>query len=92
MASPSGDSKLAKLYCIQPVYGEKAVGTVDKVAAAVVDVTIRVDKTRIAGADHARRAKNEDRFYSILILNLLLYAACIIHHHRHNLQQTAFLP
>ena len=36
-----------------------AVGTVDKVAAAVVDVTIRVDKTRIAGADRARRAKKK---------------------------------
>ena len=92
MASPSGDSKLAKLYCIQPVYGEKAVGTIDKIATAVVDVTIRVDKTCIAGADRARRAKNEDRFYPILILNLLRYAACIIHLHRHNLQQNAFLP
>lgn len=33
-----------------------AVGTVGKVAAAVVDVTIWVDKTHIAGADCARRA------------------------------------
>ena len=92
MASPSGDSKLAKLYCIQPVYGEKAVGTIDKIATAVVDVTIRVDKTCIAGADRARRAKNEDRFYPILILNLLLYATCIILRHRHNLQQNASFP
>ena len=89
MSSPSDDSKLAKLYCIQPVYGE-SVGIVDT-ATVGVDVSNWVDTIR-ATPTRVRRAKNEDRFYPILILNLLLYVAYITPPHRHNLQQNAFLP
>ena len=59
-------------------------------ATVGVDVSNWVDTIRTAPT-RVRRAKNEDRVKPILILNLLRYAAYIIHH-RHNLQQNAFLP
>lgn len=58
MISPSGDSKLAKLYCIQPVYGERKsapVGTVDIDVVVVVDATRRVDLPSVVGVVRARR-------------------------------------
>ena len=69
-----------------------AVGIRDiDVAVVSVDDTGRGHEPRGVGVVHVRRAKNEDRFYPIPILNLLLYAACIIPHH-HNLQQNASFP
>ena len=71
---------------------ERSVGKADTV---IVDDTIRLHAPLIVAATDAasvRRVKNEDRFYPILILILLLYVAYITPPHRHNLQQNAFLP
>ena len=58
MISPSGDNKLDKLYCIHPVYGEKApVGMIDDTVDEV-DVTRRPHIKRTVGTTRDRRDLN----------------------------------
>lgn len=75
---------------------QRAVGVCDIGAITAVEVTGRSHVPSVVETKRVRRAKNEDRFYPILILNLLLYTACIIHHsiphHLQNLQHNASFP
>ena len=60
-----------------------------------IDDTIKLNIIRTVGAgdEEVRRAKKTRiSFTPILILNVLLYAANIIHHLRRNLHQNASLP